>query len=347
MPFTAAEIENVANAAIDYHYKVPEVRSQSLQDKPLLKAMMSAEESFPGGKEEITVGVKGDYTTTIQGFEHDDTVGYANPANIKRARYPWKLIHSGIEVTMHELLKDGISVVDTATGEGERMHSKREKTVLANLMKDKVEDMIEGTDRGMNEMFWNDGSQDPKEVPGVTSFVLNDPTSAAVVGGIDQSANEWWRNRATLGITATTPADQNIVTTLQKEWRQLRRYGGRPNLVLAGSDFIEAMEKELRAKGNYTLEGWTSKGKTDASIADVSFKGVNFQYDPTLDDMGKAKFCYVLDTRYIHPMAIEGESMKKHNPARPETKYVFYRALTWVGGLVCRQRNAQGVYSIA
>lgn len=347
MPFTAAEIENVANAAIDYHYKVPEVRSQSLQDKPLLKAMMSAEESFPGGKEEITVGVKGDYTTTIQGFEHDDTVGYANPANIKRARYPWKLIHSGIEVTMHELLKDGISVVDTATGEGERMHSKREKTVLANLMKDKVEDMIEGTDRGMNEMFWNDGSQDPKEVPGVTSFVLNDPTSAAVVGGIDQSANEWWRNRAKLGITATTPADQNIVTTLQKEWRQLRRYGGRPNLVLAGSDFIEAMEKELRAKGNYTLEGWTSKGKTDASIADVSFKGVNFQYDPTLDDMGKAKFCYVLDTRYIHPMAIEGESMKKHNPARPETKYVFYRALTWVGGLVCRQRNAQGVYSIA
>lgn len=39
--------------------------------------------------------------------------------------------------------------------------------------------------------------------------------------------------------------------------------------------------------------------------------------------------------------------MKRHNPARPADKYVMYRALTWVGGLVCRQRNANGVYSIA
>lgn len=347
MAFTAQEIENVANAAIDYHYKTPEVRSQTLQEKPLLKAMMAKEESFPGGKEEITFGVKGIYTTDIQGFEHNDTVGYSNPANIKRGRAPWKLIHSGIEVTMHELLKDGISITDTATGEGERQHSKRDKTVLANLMKDKVEDLMEGTDRGMNNMFWLDGSQDAKEVPGVRSFILDDPTSATVVLGIDQSANPWWRNRATLGITATTPGDQNVVTTLQKEWRQLRRYGGRPNLVLAGSDFLEAMEKELRAKGNYTLEGWTSKKATDASLADISFKNVQFEYDPTLDDMGRAKFCYVLDTKHLHPMVVEGESMKKHNPARPESKYVFYRALTWVGGLICDQRNAQGVYSIA
>ena len=125
-----------------------------------------------------------------------------------------------------------------------------------------------------------------------------------------------------------------------------RRYGGRPNLVLCGSDFIEAMENELRAKGNYTLEGWTSKKATDASLADISFKGVNFQYDPTLDDMSKSKYCYVLDTRRIFPKVLQGESMKKHQPARPENKYVFYRAMTWAGGLVCTQRNCHGVYAI-
>jgi hypothetical protein len=138
-----------------------------------------------------------------------------------------------------------------------------------------------------------------------------------------------------------------VINTLQKEWRQLRRYGGRPNLVLCGSAFLEWVEKELRAKGNYTLEGWTAKKNTDASMADVSFKGVTFQYDPTLDDDGKSKYCYVLDTTHIFPMAIEGESFKKHNPERPAQQYLFYRALTWVGGLICDQRNAQGVYSIA
>jgi hypothetical protein len=136
------------------------------------------------------------------------------------------------------------------------------------------------------------------------------------------------------------------VQKLQKEWRQLRRYGGKPNLVLAGSDFLDWMEQELRAKGNYTLEGWTSKGKTDASVADISFKGVMFTYDPTLDDLGKGKYCYVLDTRHIKPKVIDGENWKKHNPARPENKYVFYRAMTYMGGLICDQRNVHGVYSI-
>lgn len=347
MPFTAQEIENVANAAIEYHYKTPEVRSQTIQDKPLLRYLMEKEQSFPGGKDEITVGVKGDYTTTIMGFSHDETVTYANPANIKRARYPWKLIHSGIQVTMHELAKDGVSVVDTATGEGERNHSNREKTVLANLLKDKIEDMMEGTDRGMNNMFWRDGTADPDLVPGIRSFVLDNPASATVVGGIDQSANTWWRNRASLLLNAGTPGNQVVVQKLQNEWRQLRRFGGRPNMVCAGSDFLDAVERELRALGNYTLEGWTSEKKTDASIADIRFKGVDFMYDPTLDDESLAKYCYVLDTRRIYPMAIEGESMKKHNPARPHDKYVFYRAMTWMGGLVCSQRNCHGVYSIA
>lgn len=348
MPFTVQEIENVANAAIDFHFKTPDVRSQTLQNKPLLKAMQAKEQTFPGGKDEITLGVKGVYTTTIQGFSSDDQVSYANPANIRRARYPWKLIHAGIQVTMHELAKDGISVTDTTTGEGEKNHSGRDVTVLANLMKDKIEDMQEGTDRGMNTMFWMDGTQDANLVPGIRSFVLDNPLSATVVGGIDQSANTWWQNRASLLLTDSgTPSNQIVVQKLQNEWRQLRRYGGDPNLVLCGSSFIDMVEQELRSKGNYTLEGWTKTGSTDPSVADITFKGQKFQYDPTLDDMGLAKYCFVLDTKHIFPMVIDGENMKKHNPARPHDKYVFFRAMTWMGGLVCRQRNAQGVYSIA
>lgn len=347
MPFTVQETESIANSSLDFYLDKGRVESQTIQEKPLLKKMLAMEETFPGGKENLSGAVKGEYTTTIQGFSNDDEVGYSNPANTKRYNYPWKLIHAGIKFSMHECAKDGISIVDTTNGKGETEHSERELTALVNILKEKFEDMMEGTERGFNAMYWGDGSTDSNLVPGITSFVVDNPTAGAVVGGIDQSTNTWWRNRASLGISAADPSAQLVVTKLQKEWRQLRRYGGRPDLVLCGSDFIEAVEKELRSKGNYTLEGWTSKGKTDASIADVSFKGVNFTYDPTLDDLGKAKYCYVLDTRYIKPKVIEGENMKKHFPARPENKYVFYRALTWMGGLICNKRNAHGVYSIA
>jgi len=347
MPFTADELDNIANSAMDYHWKSPEVAKQTVQDKPLLAAMKAAQETFPGGKEYIDGGVKGDPTTGIQGFEGDDTVDYDNPTGTKRFKAPWKLIHAGIKVTMHELAKDGISISDSALGKGEVMHSKREKTVLANLLKEKLWDMTEGVDRDFNEMYWSDGTADAKLIPGVTSFILDDPTTATIVLGIDQAANTWWRNRAVLGVAAADASLQGLVATLQKEFRQLRRYGGRPNLFLAGSDFIEWLEKELRAKGNYTLEGWTSKGKTDAGMADISFKGIQVQYDPTLDDLSKAKYGYVLDTRHIKPMVIEGEDWKTHNPARPENKYAIYRAKTYMGGLICDQRNCNGVYSIA
>jgi len=86
MPFTAGELQNIANASLEYFWKKGSVFSQSLQNKPLLKAMRANKETFPGGKDEISVAVKGDYTTTIQGYSHDSVVGYQNPANIKRAK---------------------------------------------------------------------------------------------------------------------------------------------------------------------------------------------------------------------------------------------------------------------
>lgn len=347
MPFTIEQIENTSNAALEMHFQRGKIVSQTIQDKPLLDALMAKEKTFPGGKDEITGTVKGVYTTEIQGFENDDQVSYGNPANIKKYTYPWKLIHAGIKFTMHELLQNGIKVVDTQDGSSVTSASEAERIQLANIYQDKLEDMQEGVDRGINDMFWLDGTQDASLVPGIRSFVVDDPTTNVVVGGIDQGNNTWWRNRASLAIDSSTPGNQNLVNKLQTEYRQLRRFGGNPKLWLAGSDLIEAFEKELRSKGNYTLEGFNVSKATDGGMADISFKGNKIMYDPTLDDMGRAKYLYVLDTRFIFPMAIDGESMKKHNPARPEDRYAFYKAVTWVGGLVCNRRNVHGVYSIA
>jgi hypothetical protein len=207
--------------------------------------------------------------------------------------------------------------------------------------------MEEGTDRGMNVMYWRDGSQDPLEIPGVTSFVLDNPAAATVVAGIDPILNTWWRNRANVGFAQGSDPSLLLVTNLlQKEVRQLRRYGGKPTKGLAGSDFLEWMEKELRSKGTFTQDGWAKSGKMDMSTADIMFKGIEFEYDPTLDDLGKSKYLYLLDPRTIYQMPISGEEWQMHSPARPEDKYVFYRAKTYMGGLVCEQRNANGVYSI-
>lgn len=350
MPFTAQELANIGNAALDFYIKGPAL-SQTIQERPLMDVLMKRQKTFPGGKDFISMPVKGKYTTKMQGFSHDDTVGYGNPANIKRVIYPWKETHAGIEVTLSELKKDGISVVDSHRSESTTEHTDREKTALTNILDDKLEDMAEGWARDFNEMLWRDGTQDAKLVPGIRSFILDTP-EVGTTGGLDRVANDWWRNRASLAIDVSTPANLNLVNTLQKEYRQLRRRRGNPNMFFAGADFIEALEKELRSKGNYTDNGWavSKDGKNarfEASMSDIAFKGVPVQYDPTLDDLLLAKYGYWLDSKRITLMPMDGEDRKTHTPGRPHDKYAMYRAMTWTGGLPVQQLNSSGVYSIA
>ncbi len=49
MPFTLQELENAANAALDYHMDRGEVYSSTIQNKPLLREMMSRKGTFPSG----------------------------------------------------------------------------------------------------------------------------------------------------------------------------------------------------------------------------------------------------------------------------------------------------------
>jgi hypothetical protein len=346
MPFTAQELAYAANAAIDFHLK-GKFKPQTIQKKPLLKRLMEKQKTFPTSKENITGGVKGEYSGTLQGFSGDDTVGFYNPANGKRWSFPWKQLHLGIQVTMTELLKSGISVVDT-DGHKTVKHSDAEQAVLVDMLDDKIDDMKESWDRGMNLMLLRDGTQDASLVPGVRSFILNSP-SVGTTGGIDRVVNSWWRNRANLAIASNsgTWANQPLIRALQQDMRQLTKQGKGPDLAIAGSDYLDALEMELRSNGTFTQDGWAKKGRIDMSVADLAFKGLEFEYDPTLDDESLSKYALLLDTNAIRLRVMEGEDMKQHNPSRPADKYVIYRAMTHVCGLTVDQLNTSEVMSIA
>ena len=134
MAFTASELASIANAALDFHFKGQPL-PQSIQDKPLLAALEGARKTFPGGKGDITIPVKGKYsfegaavppTGSLRGFTHDDPVAYGNIAGIERVKYPWREVHTGWNCTFTELKIDGISVTDSAFGENTSKHSKRD-----------------------------------------------------------------------------------------------------------------------------------------------------------------------------------------------------------------------------
>lgn len=353
--FTSPVLDNIINSALDFYIKGP-AKDQIKQDRPLLGMLDSTSKSFPGGKGDISLPVRASYQTTVQGYELDDTVTYVNPTPTKRVKYPWREIHGGITMTLSELKADGISVVDSEDGKDTSEHGGVDATRLTGVLSEKLYDMTEGYAVNLNKMLWGDGTTDPKGLLGVRAFITDDPTTGTV-GGINRATagNEWWRNRSNIATPWVSAPDAGgvVLSALGKELRQLRRYGGKPTKMLAGSDFIQAMETELRSNGNYTLDGFMNKTATDGGMADLYYQGIPITYDPSLDDLtgvtgpAGSKRMYVFDPRHIYLYKMEQEWMKTHNPARPYDKYVLYRALTCTGQVVAQQMNSAGVYAIA
>ena len=366
MAFTAGELANIANAALNYYFNKGEAFKQSIQARPFWDKLESKAKTFPGGKGEISIAVEGDFgaggtNDTVKGYTHDDKVAFFTPANVKRANFAWREHHIGLTMTHTELKIDGISVVDT-NGERTSNHSQREMTALVNLLEDKLFALGEQYARGMNALAYGDGVADAKAMAGLASIVKDNP-AAGTVGGLSSVDNVWWRNRARTAayasavtgtpglaghggdaVTSNVADGGALLQILQKEYRQLIRYGGKPDLFVCGSDFLDAMEKEIRANGTYSISGFTDS--QDGSIGQMKFMGQTINYDPSLDDAGRAKRAYWIDSNSIRLFKMDNEWRKDHTPARPADQFILYRSITSTGALTAKQLNSSLVIDI-
>jgi hypothetical protein len=344
MPFTVGEVENIANSTLDYFVDKGRAESQHIQDKPLLKAMQSAQTTFPGGKEFISGAVKGNTTSSIQGFQHDDDVGYSNPANAKRYNYPWKLIHLGIEFSMHEVAKDGISIVDTTNGKGETEHSERELTALVNILNEKFEDMAEGWDRGFNNMYWGDGSADP------SWSQASDRSSSTIRLRVSWSAASISRptpGGATALCSASTPRRPATWSSRTPCRRNTASFVVMAAIRKSGWPAPTSSKRSRRSCARRARSRSTAGIPRARPIAAWPTSRSRAT-DRVRPDPGRSRPVQAA-LRHGHPLhQAQGHrrrDKKKHYPARPENKYMFFRAMTWMGGLICNKRNAHGVYS--
>lgn len=370
MALTAGQLQLIADSAMDFYLNAKQSPfHQSIQERPMVALMERGAKSFPGGNGNITLFATGAFgaggvNDSLKGYEYDDTVAFYNPANLEKLTFRWREHHIGLSLTHTELKHDGLSVTSDVNAASIGSHSGRDKTVLQNLWDNKLFDFGERYARSLNGLFWGDGTADAKALHGLRYFLVADP-SVGIVGGKDRAlaGNAHYRNRARTaafgakvgatpalsahggGAVTSTPANGGALwQVLQTEKRQLVRYGARPDTFLAGSDFIGALEVEMRANGNYSDRGF--RGSQDGAMGTVLFDGTTIQYDPTLDDLGLNKRGYWFDSRHVFLMKMESEWKKVSNPARPVDKFVLYRSITSTGQMVAKQLNGGLVIDI-
>lgn len=361
MAFTADELANINNSALKNYLDKGTVFKQNVQNKPMLDAFNRRAGRFSGGNQQVSLAVKsGQGGGSLQGYTGDDQVAYYNPATTKRVNYTWKEHHIGIVMSHHELKIDGINVVEDDASQDTRRMDGREAHALANILDEKLDDLGEDYAKSLDELIHGDGSSDAKALAGIQSLILDDP-SVGTTGGLSRVAHSWWRNRAATATYAANGGQDEItvdptgggalIEFLDKEIRQLKRYvRGNVNwLWFAGSDFIDGYKSELRANGYYSMNMGTDSSVPDGSMADPRHAGRQIVYDPTLDDLGLSKRCYVLalGRSGLQLLYMDGQRMKRHTPARPYDRYVIYNGITTTAVMVARQLNTSGVYDIA
>ena len=347
MALNLAVANDIINAALTYYVR-GKTLSQTMEERPLLKEFRSKQKDFPAGNLLISEPVQGAYMSDqgnfFTGYQEDDSLTFSQAQNIQRVNYPWKEVHAGLIITFTELKKDGITIND---GQKEKKHSD-DLTRITGLLENRMDDFGESYSRMVNQMFWRDGTQDAKQTPGLLS-ILTDTPAVGVTGGLNRANYWWWQHRALVGNAAITASAQNqtLTRTLRTDLRQLTRFGGKPNVVLCGSQFIDALELEVTEKGVYTMEGFTKGNSTDIDMNEIKMRGLGtFKYDPTLDDLGFSKRAYVWDSRRIQVRPMTGEDNKISTPERPYQYMVFLRSMTWTGALVSTQLNSNAVYEV-
>lgn len=353
LQFTAEEMANLLATTIDYHM-TGKVYDQSMYQKHLLKDLEATSQPFPGGVALLTWPAQ-----LENGDDGEEPIGlgskltFSNPAFVREASAKWYERHTGLTVTFTELKKMGIIVTNSTMGTASRESANSAAIRLVHGLQNKISTRIKARAEKRSKMFWGDGTANAGDVPGVRYWVQDVPSTPLIVGGLDQGALPLWRNRAQLGIVANSSNASGLplISVMQTEARQLARYGGRPNKRYAGSDFLNQLETELRARGDFTSSGWAKQPgqRLDVSMDDVYFNGISFQYEPELDNIGRAKYCYVLQIGEGGLMLrhLDGDRDRKHEPARPHDEFAIYQSITWTGGMIAVQRNNQGVYSIA
>jgi hypothetical protein len=281
----------------------------------------------------------------LQGISGDDSITYNAASNALRAVYNWYETIASLWITWTDLLIDGISIFDDTKGGRQSEHSEATMTRITGLLENRLDDFGESRSRARSDMFWGDGSQDSKQVPGVTALFPD--SGQGVVGGISGVTNAWWRNRVNLALVAS-PSNSTLIQFFNSELVQLKLYGGRPNKWVAGSAFLDALRSELFAKGYFTQTGFMGEKATDLGMGGIHISGIGkCEFEPTLDRKGLGKRSYIFDGRRLRLRPMEMESNKVLAPERPYNYLVFLHNVKDAEGLEVTQRNGSGVYSLA
>lgn len=350
MPFSAQEIQDAGKIGIDFYLSNNPVDQIALE-RPLLKALQAKKKTAPGAKQYIVEQLRARYSSNFQWFNGSSVVSYNRRQTVEQASYTWRSCHDGLALDEDRLAQNGIKISDDRSTS---VASDAEKIQLTNLIEESSEVLRLGFQEQFSYQLHLDGTQSSDAVTGLDALVSLAPTSGTV-GGIDRSvaANAYWRNNVATGLTTTTSTG-TILNQMEVTYRQCMRNGGRPDVMIAGSTFVDGYRNFMLNTFGRMDYGAGGFKRVEGGTEVLMFQGTEVQWSPEFQELDARyapatlweKRLYMLNSGTIRLRPLEGHDMITRKPPRAYDRYEYYWGLTWRGAMTMNRSNANAVLAL-
>ncbi len=217
----------------------------------------------------------------------------------------------------------------------------REKWRAVAIAESRVDALLAGLRNKTGLSLYSTGVADGgKEFGGLRLLVDDDPTSAGVVGGIDQVANVFWRNQF-IAIGAIPWSADTVQSFMNDMTLRCTRGADQPNLWMASAAPFTAYWESLQA-----IQRITNPHMADAGFRTLEHLGRPVVYDAQcatdLTNTGAGRM-YALNTKYLY-FRKAPERFFTTEKARKIENADYDVIPNWtMGNLTCNARFLQGV----
>jgi hypothetical protein len=308
------------------------------KDMPLLDILWGKRKTDAGqagSKTRVSLKTAGD--EQFQGWNRLDVLGFEENEIDLFMEFEFYNIHQGLQFVHTDLLDMGYTIVynNDRTKDFAKKAGADNLNRLCDLFKEKIETHQDNNKVLLDRMLHY--STDPLLPPGLDQLISVTPT-VGTIGGKDRAANPLLQNvGGTLQgfdlntLSCASGGDLYRGLTLARRQANLygRGHGSKVTRLLCGSKFLDGYTCWRRLNG-FTVNANASKlGKMDIAIndGDLSFGGMQLEWDPTLDDLaqngtpdGGVPFdcrCYGLSEKTVQIRCPAGMDMQVSFPDDP------------------------------
>lgn len=272
----------------------------------------------------LSIAVPLDYAAnnTYQRYSGFDVLNVGASDVISAAEYSWRQI--------------AINVV--ASGRELRINSGDSRII--NLAQARIKNAMRTWKNNFSTDLYSDGTA-TNQINGLQALVSDAGTGT--VGGIDSSANVFWKNTVQSaaaplqGGGAITPSATTIESLMLPLYLELTRADDQPDLIVSSNDYYTFFESSQTSIKRYT------SGATDGT---AGFVALNYKKADVIFDGGSgipSAHMYFLNTDYLGLCAHRDANLTVMDEMKPWNQDGVVIPILWMGNLTVSNRSLQGV----